>query len=737
MRWQFTIIYPDATEVIIDEPVGWDAIEWSAKRNMKHHGMFFSISTDSFQFIGDGFTILSTAYDTDGANADLGFRVEYDCDGTGWVEYYMGKFDFNTYQRQCGDYCYINISIAPDDCVDRFLSLNNQEVDLTSTEDFNGNSITGLNPDDVKFNGQTFKVHDWGNNDDGQDDNHVIYDASGSTGNRFYYVPVYLPASASSVTEFGVFSENNVAPTVVSKNNGLTVITSDNVTNYLSYGQDLLAYRPLDNEGVYVFDLDFALNGDFNITANFNGTATLNVAVYKKNWPNDDDFVDYGSTTFPSATLVANVQNSIAFSLSGTFTNESQPAPLTSGVYYYFYLQINKTSASALDTINCEFDYHGDNYFKMTAPSVFPSVQVPCYKLSEVMPFLCFSYVGQDCFDVYDWSNRLEYFHITNGRKIRRITLPTDTPIRLSYQKAFEESQKIFNLGWGFTSKNKELWIGKLDTFYDYNTIVFDAGAVDKAMFTNAQDLTFSIVKIGYNKWAGEEVNGLDEMNTERKYARNIDSNNNEKELMTDFIAGGYTIEMTRRKSQDLAGTEDWRFDDEIFIVNTNQVEAEVFETYNGVDLNASNIFSPTTRYNYKITPARMMMEWMNYFTAPNPTYTNDNLIFRFGTGNILAQGKMVNQYLLEDSYAINESQTLNAVDFYSSADVQPLWKTIYAEFTAPFGMADAQAVYSTPYAMVSFRCANETYYGYIVEIRHNPNEGIASFKLLLYLPRE
>jgi hypothetical protein len=736
MRWQFTIIYPDATEEIIDEPVGWDAIEWSAKRNMKHHGMFFSISTDSFQFVGDGFTILSNAYDTDGANADLGFRVEYDCDGTGWVQYYLGKFDFNTYKRQCGDYCYISISIAPDSCVDRFLSLNNQEVDLTSTQDFNGNSITGLSSDSVKFNGQTFKVHDWGNNDTGENKNKTIYDVSGSTGNRFYYIPIFLPSTTGGVSEFGVFNENGIDCAPVYKNGGQSVITSNTLENYLLYGTNLLVYRPLDNQGITVFDLDYKLNGDFNITPNFNGTATLNIAVFKKNWPEDNDFVDYGSFTGTGVTLTAGLTTTIPFSLAGTYLNEFQPTPLTSAVYYYFYLQVNKTSASALDSIACNMDYYGDNYFKMTAPSLLPSVQVPCYKLSEVMPFLCNAYVGQDCFDVYDYTNRFEYFHITNGRKIRRITLPTDTPIRLSYQKAFEESQKIFNLGWGFANQDTELWFGKLDKFYDYNTVVFDAGAIDKAMFTNAQDLTFSIVKIGYNKWAGEEVNGLDEMNTERKYARNIDSNNNEKELMTDFISAGYTIEMTRRKSQDIVGTQDWRFDDDVFIVNTIQVEAEVYETYNGVDFDAANIFSPSTRYNYKITPARMMMEWMNYFTAPNPTHTNDNLIFRYGTGNILAEGRMYNDYFVED-LAISESQTLNAGDFYYTADAIPYWKTIYAEFTAPFGMADAQAVYSTPYAMVSFRCANETYYGYIVEIRHNPNEGIASFKLLLYLPRE
>lgn len=130
------------------------------------------------------------------------------------------------------------------------------------------------------------------------------------------------------------------------------------------------------------------------------------------------------------------------------------------------------------------------------------------------------------------------------------------------------------------------------------------------------------------------------------------------------------------------------------------------------------------------------MMEWMNYFTAPNPTHTNDNLIFRYGTGNILAEGRMYNDYFVED-LAISESQTLNAGDFYYTVDAIPYWKTIYAEFTAPFGMADAQSVYTTPYGLVQFTCAGNTYYGYIVEIRHNPNEGIASFKLLLYLPRE
>jgi hypothetical protein len=737
MRWRFTIIYPNATTEIIDEPVGWDAIEWTAKRNMKHHGMFLNISTDSFEFVGDAFTILNNEYDTYGANADLTFLVEYDCDYAGaWTEYYRGKFDFNTYVRECGDYCCVKIAISSNSCVDVFLSRNDQDVDLQSTVDFDNKSITPLTDYAVRFNGQLLYVQDRANNDEGLTWAGTVDDFSGISGQRYYNIPVYLPKTV--VNDFGDFNMNNFDPDVVFKDEGTVDITNDTADNWLTYGQSLMLFASpakLPTNQVPYLSIYWKAKGTFNIIPTYNGTADLILRSYRKNWAGDDDFYDLGTTVLATAvTLTAATVTAIPFDLTFTDTITTPFPPGTSGLYHFFYVNTYHPFATTTDSIifNVQYDSGTDmNYYWITGDSYAPPVNVNCFNLQDVMGWLPHAYTGQDCLEIVHNAAKLNFFHITNGLRIRRVTDPSLQKIFTNWQFMFENIQKIFNIGWGFTDNETKLMIGELSDFYQEDYFL-NLGAIDKVTFTHARNLTYATATVGYNKWEGEELNGLDEVNTKREYSRNIDSNNNKLDIMSDIIAGGYTIEITRRKEQSASGTEDWRFDNDIFIVNI--IYSEEFNqimTYNGIDSGAANIYSPSTRYNYKITPARMMMEWMKVTTAANPTYSLDDMQFRSGTGNYLAEGLMNTQYSLETA-VISESQTLTNDDFDQQAFVRPLWQTIYADFEAPMSMSQYETIKQNPYGLILFECAGNGYQGWIIECNHRPNDGMASLKLLL-----
>ena len=55
MNWRFSII-TNVTTVLDDEPVGWDGVETNFVRNMITYGISTNISTESLDFVGDGFT---------------------------------------------------------------------------------------------------------------------------------------------------------------------------------------------------------------------------------------------------------------------------------------------------------------------------------------------------------------------------------------------------------------------------------------------------------------------------------------------------------------------------------------------------------------------------------------------------------------------------------------------------------------------------------------------------------
>jgi len=235
---------------------------------------------------------------------------------------------------------------------------------------------------------------------------------------------------------------------------------------------------------------------------------------------------------------------------------------------------------------------------------------------------------------------------------------------------------------------------------------------------------------VGYNKWEAEEYNGLDEMNTERQYRRNIDSNPTELDLMSDLISAGYTIEITRRKNQARTGTSDWRYDDDLFIVHAIVEDANLY-AYRGVDNGAANIYSPATRMNYVLTPVRNLLRWFKSIAAATPIATNESQIFTSGTGNYIATGEMTSICQIENQ-PITENATISTAIMGDVYYETPIWKTEYVTFTAPFSMADFEDVKVNPYGAIRFRCSDTYYIGNIVEINHDPNEGLAEFKLLI-----
>jgi len=139
----FTIIdyttNPLGISTTIDEPIGWDGINLRMKRDKVWHG-FFDFADDSvasLQFVGDGFGILKTAYETYGASANVQLLIEFQCaEGDPYEQLYLGRFVFSTYKDICGDECYSEVSLEALDCLMVFRNRYDQQVDLDSLNTF-------------------------------------------------------------------------------------------------------------------------------------------------------------------------------------------------------------------------------------------------------------------------------------------------------------------------------------------------------------------------------------------------------------------------------------------------------------------------------------------------------------------------------------------------------------------------------------------------------------------------
>src|SRR6187551_461294 len=92
---------------------------------------------------------------------------------------------------------------------------------------------------------------------------------------------------------------------------------------------------------------------------------------------------------------------------------------------------------------------------------------------------------------------------------------------------------------------------------------------------------------------------------------------------------------------------------------------------------NPANIFSPSTIYNYRISPIRNLMRW---YKSIAPSYVNisdssNKLFFSSGTGNLIAYGKMTDPACRLESMELQENQNLFVTQFADQVEATPLWK--------------------------------------------------------------
>jgi hypothetical protein len=719
MNWKFTFIDSSSVSTVVESPVGWNGIGGNLTRNIVHHGININISTDSFEWVGEAYDLLYTEYQTNGANGQYQVQIDYECaEGDGYTNYFIGAFDFNTFERQCADYCFIKISVTASKCTDVFMSRMGQDVDIEATTNFDGETISPMSYTTLNIEGQHILLQNTANNENGVNSDFTI--SSGVSGFTRDFFPVYLPNNP--IMEFGEWNVNNVSPALIEASTFVIPADADRIEDNFIY-----LYQPIENECIDQVNYNWRTKGTM-IFSPYNDTEiTYVILIASQVNPITGAFTNLGTVTIiASINLTTGVPQSFYFdeSNSGIFTN------LTPNDYVLFTWDI-KTTFGGVD-VSIQYEDYGVNYFNMEANSACPPSVTRSVPLPDLLEFLPTAYMDTDCplLEVEaELRDCLDRYSITKGSFLRDVTQPSVPKLFTSYEYLFEQCRKIFNIGWGFDNNETELKIARIEHFYK-STIVVDVGLVDKAIFTTAKDLIYGTIMVGYNKWEAEEYNGLDEVNTERQYRRNIDSNPTELDLMSDIISAGYTIEVTRRKNQARTGTSDWRYDDDLFIINSEFIDGFLF-AIRGIDNGAANIYSPATRMNYVLTPVRNLLRWFKSIAAATPIATNESQIFTSGTGNYIATGEMTATCQIENQ-PITENATISTAIMGDVYYETPIWKTEYVTFTAPFSMADFEDVKVNPYGAIRFRCSDTYYIGNIVEINHDPNEGLAEFKLLI-----
>src|SRR5690606_33121791 len=198
---------------------------------------------------------------------------------------------------------------------------------------------------------------------------------------------------------------------------------------------------------------------------------------------------------------------------------------------------------------------------------------------------------------------------ITNGLQIRQFPLTSTDPKKnkphsVSMKELYFGLDPIDNLGMGVEKigDSNKIRIEPKDHFYD-NTVIFRLSNLDIKM-TVATEYYYNNITIGYSTWENEEINGIDEFNSKRQFTLGLKTIGETDEILSNLVASGYAIEFTRRKKYLDNSTEDYKYDNNTFIICLNRSTdgsgnptgltiAEKDENYADIE----DLISPQTAY--------------------------------------------------------------------------------------------------------------------------------------------
>jgi hypothetical protein len=732
----YFVFYLDDIE--IEEPQGFADIVLNMKRDDNWHGVFFEASTSELAFYGIAAAYLKNKKETAGLKSDVTFKAMQACGIYDELETILeGKLDFGKYSESCGNVCMVRIPVEQTGCIMTLRNRYDQKVDLDAIVTFN--KLSALQQ--YTELGQTISLPA------------VALQSAidGSVADAGY--PLTTTTTIPGVATLIMFYRPDYE--VERYNNILTgqligINNCEHVAGAIATScEDAITPQLLFEDDIKCFD------GNFSYSSRMKGIISwaANLKLYSLaqkiiKWDATGNIYTDGEVVSEGIIFFDDI-NPLDGPDSYSFDNTvSGIVTIPDGTGLYAVLEPAFIGSSGNSQIDVQFDK--ETYFTLEATKLCPATDVEYYMIHESLSRITES-ITDNCLkaksDYYGRTDSQPYNSnedgcgslrfLTSGLKIRRATNPA---FFASLKDIFEGLRGIDNIGMGiepnpYIPGYSWLRIEPVEYFYT-DTEILSLPFVPFADINTQEQLHYSLIKTGYQKWEVEQVNGLDEPNSNREYRTILTSVNNTLDITSKLVAGSYAIETTRQQSFADTGAADTSYDNETFIICVER-QAYSFQIERGIIDNAANIFSPQTLYNWRIRPYYNLMRWFKSIanSYPNISDTDNRLYFSSGTGNFLAEGQIGGAYptcKLENGVKA-ENRDLSRLDFIDPDEATPLWKPDYAAFKYPLSVADYKAIKANPYGYISFQCGTgEWKKGYIQDIKYRLNKGEADFTLKL-----
>lgn len=766
-QFQFTITdntQSPAVVTVIDEPVGWDGLEFKLARHNDWHGFFdyFDKDISMLEFDGVGFGILKDAYELVGVEAEVTLLIEFRCSETdSFEEIYEGNFDFLTYEQTCGDRCFIKINVNTTSCLVQFKNRYDQKVNIESLRTFD---LPDGDPDDLSaYAGIGFEML--------LEPNEVFLrtfyqitdpstfnftDTGGAiVGEVFnHYYTFYLDISTeNTLPTFGAITNNTDVN---------TAIIGGAFEYFLENGFPYFELTELSKLACYGdFYINIHVKGEFTEDTNSDRQYASGFALVKVESDGTVTVLD-NQTIHVLANYNGNVPNTETFDL--TFT---ETTTLSEGDKLFFYLGLFNYQylTGPVDPFTLEvtfetfdFDISGLTQCEATNSKV-SLINETASRVTEIITGDCLRVYS----DLYGRTDAEPYVSaddgcgslrvLANGLFIRRALNVDDSEPQhtLSMKDMFEALSAIDCIGMGVEldpnrAGYEMLRIEGFQHFYD-NTVLLTLTGVAKTERTVHMEGIFSTFKSGYGKYETETVGGRNEIHTKRNFRTTLKTIQKELVKICPFIASGHSIEITRWQVGNTS--QDYRYDTDTFIicVNRNVYYENGWQVARGTDQTAVNLPNYDTVYNVQISPQRNARRWTPIVFQCYVDFANGVMKFMDGDGNLIAETFIYAEPSANDCGVelidigsqpnTPENSDIDYTKFNSTnkSDFYPIFKPERVSFQYPLSYTDWKIVKAAPTGLIGFECNGTTEYGWIDELNYRPVEGMADFVLIPQQP--
>lgn len=603
MYFRFTLSNTNLGSLVINEPGGWRDIEVVLTRHEEFHSLIESLDSD-FIFYGrnnevnGGSEFIKTALASYGINTKILLTIDRSYNGYYYDGEYIG-YDYEVFytgliDNESIEYLpnnKIKANIIRDDFWSKFISRLDTPVNVMSTEDLDGNAISAAEPITLTMPSQILrKNYDavWGENTD--------------------FTIFNLNTDKYGAIDFAKESLREIEDKFVL----LRTETPDKPPPLFT----------LKYAGDYDIDIFISASTAFILGASIDSEVKAFIQF------NDDAAIEMTRTN------VVDVDSYTTFEYADTVTLTAN-----STITIYFWKDGS--------TVATQWGVYGTSYMTIVGDTEYPETTCEAFLIHDLFDAIIKRIIGptgslySELFGAYftrarqyDDDGCYSKYAIAKGLHIRGYTLD-EKDFAISFNQCWKGANPIFNLGLGYETIDGDQVI-RIETkahFYQHDDTL-QIGNIPDPIKTYDKDRIFNKVEIGYAQWESEE--SIDEIQTKLIYSTILERNGKTATIHSDFIAGGLTIEGTRRKK--LEKGKDYRFDNNNFIFCLSQdytspdfiaadAQGEGFVLVDGFN-------NELTRYNVKITPARNLLRWANYLSIGLQDYPTSNYKFVSGEGN-------------------------------------------------------------------------------------------------------